>query len=125
MCQIYKKILGESYYLIVKLSFEISKQKQRKPQMEYTRVSDTIIIKEEQWPKKVYRPLLSRGAQAPKALQTSQQLMLHMPPLNWSHFKPKFSGKPEDAEAHLLRTNDWMDTHRFQEDNKVQRFCLT
>ena len=49
-----------------------------------------------------------------------------MPPLNWSHFKSKFSGKPdEDAEGHLLRTNDWMDTHRFQEDDKVQRFCLT
>ena len=46
--------------------------------------------------------------------------------INWSHFKPKFSGKPEeDAEAHLLRTKDWMDTHRFQEDDKVQRFCLT
>ena len=49
-----------------------------------------------------------------------------MPPLNWSHFKPKFPGKPdEDAEAHLLKTNDWMDTHRFQEDDKVKRFCLT
>ena len=35
-----------------------------------------------------------------------------------------FSGKPEDAEAHLLRTNDWMDTHQFQEGDKVQRFCL-
>ena len=49
-----------------------------------------------------------------------------MLPLNWSHFKSKFSGKAEeDAEAHLLRTNNWMDTHRFQEDDKVQRFCLT
>ena len=49
-----------------------------------------------------------------------------MPPLNWSHFKPKYSGKPdEDAEAHLLRTNDWMDTHRFPDHIKVQRFCLT
>ena len=48
-----------------------------------------------------------------------------MPPLNWLHLKLKFSGKQEeDAEAHLLRTNDWMDTHRFQQDNKVQRFCL-
>ena len=28
-------------------------------------------------------------------------------------------------EAHLLRTNDWMDTHRFQDNDKVQRFCLT
>ena len=50
-----------------------------------------------------------------------------MLPLNCSHFKPKFSGKSDkDAEAHLLGTNDWMDTHRFQENDKtVQRFCLT
>ena len=49
-----------------------------------------------------------------------------MPQLNWSHFKPEFSGKPdEDAEAHLLRTNDWMETHAFPEGIKVQRFCLT
>ena len=35
--------------------------------------------------------------------------------LNWSYFKPEFAGKTdEDAEAHLLRTNDWMDTHNFQ-----------
>ena len=27
--------------------------------------------------------------------------------LNWSNFKPEFSGKPEeDAEAHLLHLND-------------------
>ena len=33
-----------------------------------------------------------------------------MPQLNWSHFKPEFAGEPdEDVEAHLLRTNDWMD----------------
>ena len=32
---------------------------------------------------------------------------VHVPQLNWSHFKPEFSGKPEqDAEAHLLRMND-------------------
>ena len=37
--------------------------------------------------------------------------------LNWSNFRPEFSGKPEeDAEMYLLRTNDWMET---------QRFCLT
>ena len=48
------------------------------------------------------------------------------PHLNWSHFKPEFAGKPEeDEEAHLLRTNDWMDTHDFLDDIKVQRFCLT
>ena len=46
--------------------------------------------------------------------------------LNWSYFKPEFSGKPEeDAEEHLLRTNDWMETHNFSEDQKVRRFCLT
>ena len=69
------------------------------------------------------------------------QLYHHLPPsstatthttstthttLNWSHFKPEFSGKPEeDAEAHLLRTNDWMDTNQFQEGVKVKRLCLT
>ena len=46
--------------------------------------------------------------------------------LNWSHFKPDFSGKPEeDAEVHLLRTTDWMTTHDFPEDQKVRRFCPT
>ena len=46
--------------------------------------------------------------------------------LSWSHFKPDFSGKPEeDAEAHLLRTNDWMTTHDFPNDQTVRRFCLT
>ena len=45
---------------------------------------------------------------------------------NWSHFKPDFSGKPDEyAEAHLLRTNDWMTTHDFPNDQKVRRFCLT
>ena len=46
--------------------------------------------------------------------------------LNWSNFKPEFSGKPdEDAEAHLLHSNDWMNAHHFVEGVKVQRFCLT
>ena len=31
--------------------------------------------------------------------------------MNWSHFKPVYSSKPEeDVKAHLLRTNDWMNT---------------
>ena len=35
-------------------------------------------------------------------------------------------GKPEeDAETHLLCSNDWMSAHCFNEDVKVQRFCLT
>ena len=43
--------------------------------------------------------------------------------LNWSHFKPECVGKPgTDAEAHFLRTNEWMDTHAFPEGLKVQRF---
>ena len=43
--------------------------------------------------------------------------------MNWSHFKPEFSGKPEeDVEAYLLQTNDWMTTHDFCEAVKVQRF---
>ena len=50
----------------------------------------------------------------------------HIPQLNWSHFKPDFAGKQdEDAEVHLPRMNDWMDTHAFQEGVKVQNFCLT
>ena len=45
--------------------------------------------------------------------------------INWSNFKPEFSEKPEeDAEAHLLCSNDWMNAHHFNEDIKVQRFCL-
>ena len=64
--------------------------------------------------------------QVPQEPKAPQQPAWHIPQLNWSHFRPKFSGKlEEDAEAHLLRTNDWMNTHRFQEDNKGQRFCLT
>ena len=49
-----------------------------------------------------------------------------VPQFNWSYFKQEFSGKPEeDAEAYLLRTNDWMETHNFPDLAKVQRFRLT
>ena len=52
--------------------------------------------------------------------------MAHLQQLNWSYFKPDFSGKPEeDAEEHLLRTNDWMETHIFPDDQKERRFALT
>ena len=58
---------------------------------------------------------------APIAAEAPQR-----PQLNWSHFKPKYMGRPdEDAEAHLLMTNDWVATHKFLEQVKVQRFCLT
>ena len=48
-------------------------------------------------------------------------LLLVQPPipmtinqLNWSHFRPEYSGKPEeDLEAHLLRIKDCMTTHDF------------
>ena len=47
------------------------------------------------------------------------------PQLNWPHFKSKYAGKPdEDAEAHLLRINDWMDAHKFPDQVKVQRFLF-
>ena len=52
-----------------------------------------------------------------------QQQLVH---LNWSKFKPEISGKPdEDAEAHLLCSNDWINAHCFVEGVRVQRFCLT
>ena len=58
---------------------------------------------------------------APQAQQGQQ--IIH---LKWSHFKPEFSGKPdENAEAHLFCTDDWMNVHHFVEGAKVQIFCLT
>ena len=43
-------------------------------------------------------PVHREGQQPPP--QVTQQQQMHM---NWSHFKPKFSGKPdEDVEVHLL-----------------------
>ena len=42
-----------------------------------------------------------------------QQQVVH---LNWSNFKPESSGKPDqDAEAHLLCSDDWMNAHYFVE----------
>ena len=67
------------------------------------------------------QPSASPAQPAPPPIQPGP-----MPQLNWSHFKLEFAGKPhEDVEAHLLKTNDWMDTHAFPEGVKVQRFCLT
>ena len=57
-------------------------------------------------------------------MQPQDPLQAHQ--LNWSFFKPEFSSKTEeDAVVHLLKTNDWMETHNFLEDTKVRRFCLT
>ena len=68
------------------------------------------------------QPQLQQQEHPTPPAQQEQQIV-H---LNWSHFKPKFSGKPDkDAEAHLLCTNDWMTAHHFVECVKVQKFCLT
>ena len=67
-------------------------------------------------------PNQRQGQDQPQHQDAARQRHLH---LNWSIFKPEFSGKPEDAEAHLLRPNDWMNAHHFDENIKVQRFCLT
>ena len=57
--------------------------------------------------------------QAPHIPQQPAKEVKHIPQLNWSHFKP------EDAEVYLHRTNNWVDTHQFQEGVKVEIFCLT
>ena len=68
-------------------------------------------------------PNWRQGQEQPQHQDTAGQQHLH---INWSYFKPEFSGKPEeDAEAHLLCSNDWMNVHHFEEEVKVQRFCLT
>ena len=64
-----------------------------------------------------------QGQEQPQHQDAAGQRHIH---LNWSNFKPEFSGKPEeDAEAHLLWSNDWMEAHCFNKDIRVQRFCLT
>ena len=69
------------------------------------------------------QPIGDKGQDQPQHQDAAGQRHLH---LNWSNFKPEFSGKAEeDAEAHLLCSNDWMNAHRFDENIKVQRFCLT
>ena len=68
-------------------------------------------------------PNRRQGQEQPQHQEVVGQWHLHN---NWSNFKPEFSGKPEeDAEPHLLHSNDWMNAHHFDEDTKVQRFCLT
>ena len=62
----------------------------------------------------------------PQAQEQPAHLVQQQPYLNGSHFKPEFLGKPEeDAESHLLKSADWMNTYQFQKGFKVQRFCLT
>ena len=71
-----------------------------------------------QYPMPPLNPFMPNAPLVPEAPQRPQ--------LNWSHFKPKYADRPDkDVEAHLLRTNDWMDTHEFLKHIKVQIFCLT
>ena len=66
------------------------------------------------------RPNNNSKSPAPPA-QQGQQIVA----LNLSHFKPEFSGKPdEDAEAHLLHTNNWMTTHHFVEGVKSSKILF-
>ena len=68
-------------------------------------------------------PNWRQGQEQPHHQDAARQRHIH---LNWSNFKPEFSGKPEeDAEAHLLQSNDWMEAHHVEEDIRIQRFCLT
>ena len=61
-------------------------------------------------------PQVSQAPQVPQVPQGQQ--LVH---LNWSYFKPEFSGKPdEDAKAHVLHMNDWMNVNHFSEGAKVQ-----
>ena len=56
-------------------------------------------------------PAQPNPTQQPQQPAQPAQQVVH---LIWSHFKPEYSGKhEEDAEDHLLRTNDWMNTHHF------------
>ena len=65
----------------------------------------------------------SQQNQPPNPPQSLPTQMAHLHQLIWSYFKPKSLGKPEeDAEAHFLRIDDWMDTHNFPANQKVRRF---
>ena len=68
-------------------------------------------------------PNQRQGQDQPQHQDAAGQRHLH---LNWSNFKSEFSGEPEDdAEAHLLYSYDWMNACCFDENIKVQKFCLT
>ena len=61
----------------------------------------------------------SAAITATNSRQSSSTTQQHLH-LNWSNFKPEFSGIPdEDAEAHLLCSNDWMNAHHFVDGVKV------
>ena len=64
-------------------------------------------------------PNWRQGQEQPQPQDAVRQRHIH---LNWSNFNPEFLGKAEeDAETHLLHSNDWMDAHHFNKDKKVQK----
>ena len=80
-----------------------------------------VVPQSPQTPAIVPAPQTPQTPQVPQAPQGEP--FVH---LNWSNFKPEFPGEPdEDAEAHLLNTNDWMNAHHFVEGVRVHRLCLT
>ena len=69
-------------------------------------------------------PLVQPVVMPAQPIATQPIQPVHMPQLNWLHFKPEYAGEPnEDAETH--RTNDWLNTDAFPEGVKFQHFCLT
>ena len=56
-------------------------------------------------------PVLPPNQPAEPGQAAPQAHIGQQPVLNWLHFRPEFTGKPEeDVEAHLLCTNDWINT---------------
>ena len=74
---------------------------------------DPLAAQDPPPPQNPQTPLIPNAPQVPPAPEALHLPAPHVPLLKWSHFIPEYFRKPdEDAEAHLLRTNDWMDTHR-------------
>ena len=103
------------------LDIPVGKENQQKQAEEPNQVPNQPIdlpVEEPKQPNQLNQP--------PNLPINASDPMANQQQLNWSYFKPEFSGKPEeDTEAHLLKTNDWIDTHNFPDDAKVRRFCLT
>ena len=68
-------------------------------------------------------PNCRQGQEQPQHQDAAGQRHIH---LNWSNFKPEFSGKLKKMQRHICygQMTGWK-AHRFNEDIRVQRFCLT
>ena len=56
-------------------------------------------------------PLIPEAPQVPQEPQAPQQPALHIPQINWSHFKSEFSGKPRRRCTSTFTQNKWLDRH--------------